>query len=73
MGKTVNDNQRLARTFHRALLHRDWDLLATILHSDVTWTLPGDNRISGTAARLAGVIERAVLIAGYGPSSALTC
>jgi uncharacterized protein len=63
MDDTAIDNQQLAHTFHRALLHRDWDLLATKLHSDVTWTLPGDNRMSGTAVGLAGVIERAVLIA----------
>jgi ketosteroid isomerase-like protein len=35
---------------------------------DVTWTLPGDNRISGTAAGVDAVIARAELIARYGPS-----
>jgi ketosteroid isomerase-like protein len=57
---------------HRALLLRsDRDLLATILHNDVTWTLPGDNRISGTAVGLAGVVERAILFATYSPSFTL--
>ena len=65
------DNAAIAQTFHRALLQRDWDLLATILHADVTWSLPGTNRISGTAIGLANVVERAVLIASYRPSFTL--
>jgi ketosteroid isomerase-like protein len=60
--------QRLAGAFHRALLARDWDSLRTIMTPDVTWTLPGHNRISGTAAGIDEVIARAELIASYGPS-----
>jgi uncharacterized protein len=60
--------QRLARAFHQALLTRDWESLRSIMAPDVTWTLPGDNRISGTATGIDHVIERAILIASYGPS-----
>ena len=59
---------QLARTFHQALLARDWEALRTIMAPDVTWTLPGDNRISGTADGIDDVIARAELIASYGPS-----
>ncbi|CAM5663401.1 nuclear transport factor 2 family protein [Mycolicibacterium aubagnense] len=64
-------NQKLAQIFHSALLHRDWDQLATILHSDVAWVLPGDNHISGAAEGLTDVLARAALIASYGPSFTL--
>jgi ketosteroid isomerase-like protein len=60
--------QHLASTFHQALLSRDWDALRTIMTPDVTWTLPGNNRISGTAVGIDEVIARAELIASYGPS-----
>jgi uncharacterized protein len=59
---------QLAETFHLALVTKDWELLRTIMTPDVTWTLPGDNRISGTASGIDGVIARARLIAAYGPS-----
>ena len=58
----------LARAFHQALLARDWEALRAIMTPDVTWTLPGENRISGTAAGIDEVIARAELIASYGPS-----
>ncbi|GEB52514.1 MULTISPECIES: nuclear transport factor 2 family protein [Streptomyces] len=58
--------QHLADTFHAALTHRDWDRLRAVLSEDVTWTLPGDNVISGTATGPDGVVERAELIASYG-------
>lgn len=59
---------RLARAFHRALLERDWESLRRIMSPDVTWTLPGENQISGTASGIDQVIARAQLIASYGPS-----
>ena len=63
--------QRLASDFHQSLVARDWTALAGIMTPDVTWTLPGNNLISGTAAGVAEVIERAKLIASYGPSFTL--
>jgi ketosteroid isomerase-like protein len=59
---------QLARAFHQALLTRDWQSLRSIMAPDVTWTLPGENLISGTASGIDQVIERAKLIASYGPS-----
>jgi len=56
----------LATTFHRALTTKDWALLREIMAPDVTWTLPGDNTISGTVTGIDGVIARAELIAGFG-------
>lgn len=39
----------LGRTFHQALVSADWSGIRALLHDDATWTLPGDNTISGTA------------------------
>ncbi|MFI9645309.1 nuclear transport factor 2 family protein [Streptomyces sp. NPDC052040] len=56
----------LGRSFHQALISRDWDGIRALLHDDATWTLPGDNTISGTAQGADAVVERARLIASYG-------
>lgn len=42
--------------------------MRTLFHDDATWTLPGDNVISGQAAGVDEVIDRAKLIASYGLS-----
>lgn len=63
---TEQVKQDVAAKFLRALSTKDWSLLREILDPDVTWTLPGDNRISGTAVGVEGVIERVDLISGYG-------
>ncbi|MFD4635449.1 nuclear transport factor 2 family protein [Streptomyces sp. NPDC058284] len=56
----------LGRSFHRALVSGDWDAIRALLHDDATWTLPGDNTISGTADGADAVVERARRIASYG-------
>ena len=56
----------LGRTFHQALVSGDWDGIRALLHDDATWTLPGDNTVSGTADGADAVVERAQLIASYG-------
>ncbi|MFF8897365.1 nuclear transport factor 2 family protein [Streptomyces lydicus] len=56
----------LGRTFHQALVSADWDGIRALLHDDATWTLPGDNTISGTAEGADAVVERARRIASYG-------
>ncbi|WP_425578251.1 nuclear transport factor 2 family protein [Streptomyces albiaxialis] len=56
----------LGRTFHQALTTGDWAGIRALLHDDATWTLPGDNTISGTAEGADAVVERAKLIASYG-------
>jgi ketosteroid isomerase-like protein len=67
-GQTTPENVKheLATIFHGALARKDWAALQTIMSADVTWTLPGDNQISGTAEGLDAVIARAELIASYG-------
>lgn len=56
----------MAATFHQALTTKDWALMRTVMSPDVTWSLPGDNMISGPADGVEAVIARADLIAGYG-------
>ena len=60
--------EQIAKTFHATLVNQDWTALRALLHDDATWTLPGDNTISGTAVGGDAVVERAQLIAGYGLS-----
>ncbi|MEU1016125.1 nuclear transport factor 2 family protein [Streptomyces sp. NPDC005900] len=56
----------LGRSFHRALVSRDWAGIRALLHDDATWTLPGDNTVSGVAEGADAVVERARRIASYG-------
>ncbi|WP_030608046.1 nuclear transport factor 2 family protein [Streptomyces sclerotialus] len=56
----------LGRNFYAFLAAGDWDGIRTLLTDDVTWTLPGDNTISGTAEGADAVVERAKKIASYG-------
>ena len=60
--------EEIARTFHAALVSRDWVAMRALFHDDATWTLPGDNAISGTAVGADEVVARAQLIASYGLS-----
>lgn len=61
----------LATAFVTALSTKDWEELRGVLAPDVTWTLPGDNQISGTARGAQAVLDRAALIASYGLNFAL--
>ncbi|WP_216899765.1 nuclear transport factor 2 family protein [Nocardia alni] len=56
----------LGTRFHAALSTGDWAGIRSLLHDDATWTLPGDNAISGVAVGGDAVVERARTIAGYG-------
>lgn len=58
----------IAKAFHATLVSRDWPAMRSLFHDDATWTLPGDNVISGTAKGADAVVERARLIASYGLS-----
>ena len=58
----------IAKAFHATLTIRDWPAMRALLHDNATWTLPGDNSISGTAIGGDAVVERAQLIASYGLS-----
>ncbi|PHQ52379.1 ketosteroid isomerase [Streptomyces cinnamoneus] len=58
----------LGQRFHAALITGDWPAIRSMLHDDATWTLPGDNTISGTVVGADAVVERAQKIASYGLS-----
>jgi uncharacterized protein len=65
MEKDMTNAETLARDFHRALVNRDWAHMRSMFHDDASWTLPGDNAISGRAEGGDAVVERARLIASY--------
>jgi ketosteroid isomerase-like protein len=71
MTTTVTSQRDIGVSFHHALETRDWPMLRELMSANVTWSLPGDNTISGTAAGIDDVIARAELIAAYGLSSTL--
>ncbi|MGW7695060.1 nuclear transport factor 2 family protein [Streptomyces asiaticus] len=56
----------LGTRFYSALLAGDWPAIRALLHGDATWTLPGDNAISGTAVGADAVIAQLQKVAGYG-------
>lgn len=63
---TANGSARsIGEQFHSALTTGDWDTIRSLVHDDVTWTLPGDNTISGTVFGATAVVEHARTIAGY--------
>ncbi|MFJ8098212.1 nuclear transport factor 2 family protein [Streptomyces griseofuscus] len=57
---------QLGKKFHTYLTAGDWEGIRSLLTDDATWTLPGDNTISGTAVGAEAVVERAKKIASYG-------
>ncbi|MER8184641.1 nuclear transport factor 2 family protein [Kitasatospora sp. NPDC094015] len=63
---TTTAAHALGRQFHAALAAGDWAAIRSLLHEDATWTLPGDNTISGTVVGADAVVERARKIASYG-------
>lgn len=63
---TEQVKQTVAAKFLQALGTKDWSLLHEILDPEVTWTLPGDNQVSGTVAGVDAVIARVELISSYG-------
>lgn len=66
-----DDAETLALAFHAALVAKDWSAMRDLFQQDATWTLPGDNVISGRATGIDAVIDRAKLIASYDLSFAL--
>lgn len=61
----MNETEALAYKFHGALVAKDWEGMKSLFHDDATWTLPGDNVISGRAEGVDQVVDRAKLIASY--------
>jgi uncharacterized protein len=62
----TNTAHALGKQFHAALSIGDWAAIRALLHDDATWSLPGDNTVSGIAVGGDAVVERARTIAGYG-------
>ncbi|WP_440902327.1 nuclear transport factor 2 family protein [Actinosynnema sp.] len=65
---TTPTARALGERFHAALVAGDWAALRALLHPDATWTLPGDNAVSGVVVGADAILERVRLIAGHGVS-----
>jgi len=68
---TASPQVDLGTAFFWALCTKNWALLREIMSPDATWSLPGQNAISGTAAGIDDVIARAQLIGAYQMTSTL--
>jgi ketosteroid isomerase-like protein len=62
---TYDRNLALGDALRAAFAAQDRDLLATLLHENVVWTLPGDNAVSGDVSGIEGVFERFAALARY--------
>lgn len=62
----ADERYALAAAFQQSLLAQNWQALRALFTDDATWTLPGDNKISGRAEGADAVVDRVRLIAGYG-------
>jgi uncharacterized protein len=56
----------LGRQFLTVLGTQDWSTMRTLVTDDVTWSFPGEGRISGIAEGVDAVIARATDIAASG-------
>ena len=61
----------IGMAFLKAYSEHDWDALSKLMHSDVSWELPGHGRISGRAVGREAVLERVRLIVGGGTKTEL--
>jgi ketosteroid isomerase-like protein len=71
MTMTASPQVDLGTAFFWALRTKNWKLLREIMSPDATWSLPGQNAISGTAAGIDDVIARAQQIGAYRMTSTL--
>ncbi len=62
----MEDKLMIAKSFHAALIARDWNAMRALFTDDATWTLPGSNVISGRAEGADEVVARGRKIAAYG-------
>lgn len=62
---TTGERYAIAQGFLTALRNRDWDLMRSLMTREITWTLPGESRISGEARGVDAVVERAERIVSY--------
>ncbi len=56
----------LGQQFLLSLSTRDWALMRTLITDDITWIMPGEGTISGTAVGAEAIIARCQQIVGYG-------
>jgi ketosteroid isomerase-like protein len=68
---SADDKVAIGKKLHAALVQQDWRALRALLTDDATWTLPGDNQISGQAVGADEVVARAQKIADFGLCFAL--
>ncbi|MES2425335.1 MAG: nuclear transport factor 2 family protein [Bacteroidota bacterium] len=68
MAEPLADEQKilLAQTFVTALKNNDWELMASIMLEDISWTLPGSSLLSGPAYGVQAVISRAKSLKNFG-------
>jgi ketosteroid isomerase-like protein len=62
---TESEKKKIAENFIAGLRNRDANQLASILSSDVTWTLPGESFMSGEAQGVDGILKRAKAFQQY--------
>jgi ketosteroid isomerase-like protein len=65
------EKQYIGNQFFDALKTQNWELMRSIITEDCTWTLPGDNLLSGAYFGSDEVIKKARQFAGYKISLAL--
>ena len=63
---STEEKTAIGNHFLTALKDRDWKLMRLILTEDVTWTLPGTSLLSGEAAGVDAVINRAKQLRNFG-------
>ncbi len=68
---TDEEKREVAQKFLASLRTRDWELMRSVMHPDIVWSLPGTSLISGEADGVDAVIKRAQLIVSYGLNFAL--
>jgi len=64
-------NKEIAECFLSSYATRDFNTLATLLHDEIEWTLPGRGLISGTAKGVDAVIDRIQTIIKNGTKTEL--
>jgi ketosteroid isomerase-like protein len=63
---SATDYLTLGRRFLAIVSSQDWAGMSALLTEDVTWSFPGDARISGVAEGADAVIARATVITSSG-------
>ncbi|QDY82784.1 nuclear transport factor 2 family protein [Paenibacillus polymyxa] len=64
-------NKSIAEKFLSAYASHDWEEIGKLMHPDVTWTLPGEGKISGTAKGTDEVVNRVKTIVKSGVKTKL--